>query len=200
MKQPDFRSNRTAPDSSDYACLVCQVAQNNQMTGYHLTVVYKGAQSDTVANSALRAFMKKFFIYTIGNNHRRHIKSIKSFCFLDVPGSRQGWTSQFEITSAQGNLHHHIILLLEGAAEKKMARWFADTGSVEFRRLNQTTPSRNHMLQKLPTLEDIRRCAGYAAKSVRRLDTCFEDAYLLPSDTTLLPKPVMLPIRAYGYW
>jgi hypothetical protein len=200
MTQSDFRSSCTAPDSSDYAGLVCQVAQNNRMTGYHLTVVYKDAQSDTVANSALRTFMKKFYIYAIGNNHRRHIKSIKSFCFMDVPGSRQGWTSRFEITSAQGNLHHHIILLVEGAAEKKMARWFAGAGPVEFRQLNQTTPSRNHMLQKLSTLDDIRRCAGYAAKSVRRLNTRFEDAYLLPSDTTLLPKPVMLPIRAHGQW
>jgi hypothetical protein len=157
-----------------------------------LSVVYKTAQSDAVAKSALRVFMKKFYIHAIGNNHRRYIKSIRSFCFMDVPGSRRGWTSQFEIASAQGNFHHHIILLMEGVAEKKMSRWFAEAENVEFRELNQTTPARNHMLQELATLDDIRRCAAYASKSVQRLNSRFEDAYLLPSDTTLLPKPVML--------
>jgi hypothetical protein len=198
-KYVDFNASRPRlPHSSDYADLVLQTAQEQNMTGYHLTVVYKSASTLEWANVSLKIFMSRFYHDVISSNWERdsYIERIKPFFFLDVPGSRQGSSRQYEL-NAVDSFHHHIIILMErDLAEKRMPKWFEDKDEFELGELNRTTPARNHMLQPLQTLDDIQRCAGYAAKSAWRLNAKFEDAYLLPRDDTLLPRPVMLPQRA----
>src|SRR4051812_16259462 len=62
----EFQSSRPRlPHSSDYADLVLQTAQEQNMTGYHLTVVYKSASTLEWANVSLKSFMGKFYHHVI---------------------------------------------------------------------------------------------------------------------------------------
>jgi hypothetical protein len=193
------------PLQSEFSRFIPDRALHEGYQGYHLTMVYKNAQTPRAADWALKGAIPKILSQVVGHWFRAAGKgNLVGIGFLDTPGSRGASQRALAPANPQDDYHHHCILLVKPSWARKIDR-FTSTPSIEieddpshspFRRkmarssarllrrvrgmlveddIIRHTPVRSLMIQRLPDEDDIERATNYAAKSVDRLSRHFPD-------------------------
>jgi hypothetical protein len=125
---------------------IAQLALHHDLQGYHLTTIYKNAQTANAADGTLKRSIPKLLSEVIGGNWIRAAKKGKlvGFGFLDTPGSRGSSSRALAPLSAQRDYHHHCILLVSPGWTAKIDR-LASLSSIELEDDPAHSPFRRRM-------------------------------------------------------
>jgi hypothetical protein len=130
----------------EISTFLAEHALHNGLHGYHLTTIYKNAQTARAADGTLRRSIPKILSEVIGGNWIRAAKKGKlvGFGFLDTPGSRGSSSRALAPSSAQRDYHHHCILLVSSGWAANIDR-LASSSAVEIEVDPALSPFRRKM-------------------------------------------------------
>jgi hypothetical protein len=116
---------RTRPLQAEFSRFLADLALHKGHQGYHLTLVYKDAQTARAADRTLKHVFPKILSRVVSGNWIRAAEkgNLIGLGFLDTPGSRRSARRALvSVESTQDEYHHHCVLLIEPSKAKKIDR------------------------------------------------------------------------------
>ena len=130
-----------------YHQFITDLAKTRSHEAFHMSTVYEGVRSPSLATAALKQSTPRLFNTIIDANWRRKnvAGSFQMFAFLDDPGSRYRSSNvSLPIASAQDGYHHHSILIVD--------HWIGDRIKTRFCHSEADFPAIN------PEWSELRQC------------------------------------------
>lgn len=148
-------------------------------TAFHLTFVYKKADTPAEANIRLRQTLPYFFRKAIASRwtRSRYDNSFELIAFLDEPGTRRNSAPVHNVHQVQDNYHHHCILLAKSFLAKRISTRLALNADIGEKVITfPNAPTRSvHVAQ---ITHDLYHVTSYAAKGTEKFAYRAPDEYL----------------------
>jgi hypothetical protein len=135
------------PLQTEFSRFLADLALHKGHQGYHLTMVYKDAQTARAADRTLKHVFPRILNRVVSGNWIRAAEKGKliGFGFLDTPGSRRSaQRARVSVASAQDEYHHHCILLVEPSKAMKIDQ-LTSSPPIEFEDDPSHSPFRRKM-------------------------------------------------------